>query len=110
MILPSTLERFIEIIQHKTIKFKYEYIDYNTKIIHKDLPISFTLKEKEENFILTTKKQFPIPLTSKGEVYFYDNNLYIPSKIQRQLYKPFYKHLKSKRRYYLVKMLKFFKN
>ncbi len=50
MILPSTLERFLEIIQHKTIKFKYEYIDYNTKIIHKDLPISFTLKEKEENF------------------------------------------------------------
>ncbi|MCS4525720.1 SNF2 helicase associated domain-containing protein [Clostridium botulinum] len=108
MILPSTLERFIEIIQHKTIKFKYEYIDYNTKIIHKDLPISFTLKEKEENFILTTKKQFPIPLTSKGEVYFYDNNLYIPSKIQRQLYKPFYKHLKKQEKILFSKDVKIF--
>ncbi len=108
MILPSTLERFLEIIQHKTIKFKYEYIDYNTKIIHKDLPISFTLKEKEQNFILTTKKQFPIPLTSKGEVYFYDNNLYIPSKIQRQLYKPFYKHLKKQEKILFSKDAKTF--
>ncbi|AJD27327.1 DEAD/DEAH box helicase [Clostridium botulinum] len=108
MILPSTLERFLEIIQYKTIKFKYEYIDYNTKIIHKDLPISFTLKEKEQNFILTTKKQFPIPLTSKGEVYFYDNNLYIPSKIQRQLYKPFYKHLKKQEKILFSKDAKTF--
>ncbi|NFD45872.1 DEAD/DEAH box helicase [Clostridium botulinum] len=108
MILLSTLERFLEIIQHKTIKFKYEYIDYNTKIIHKDLPISFTLKDKEENFILTTKKQFPIPLTSKGEVYFYDNNIYIPSKIQRQLYKPFYKHLKKQKKILFSKDAKTF--
>ncbi|PIH03178.1 DEAD/DEAH box helicase [Clostridium combesii] len=108
IILPSTLERFLEIIQCKTIKFKYEYIDYNTKIIHKDLPISFTLKEKEENFILTTKKQFPIPLTSKGEVYFYDNNLYISSKIQRQLYKPFYKHLKKQEKILFSKDVKTF--
>ena len=86
-ILPSALERFLDIIHHKTIKFKYEYIDYNSKIIHKDLPLSFTLKEIDGKFSLTTKKQFPIPLTQKGEVYFYNNNLYIPSKMQRELYK-----------------------
>ncbi|ENK0557410.1 DEAD/DEAH box helicase [Clostridium sporogenes] len=95
IILTSVLERFLETIQHRTIKFKYEYIDYNTKIIHKDLPLSFTLKEREDSFILTTKKQFPIPLTLKGEVCFYGNNLYIPSRTQRKLYKPFYKHLKK---------------
>ncbi|ENK1242077.1 SNF2 helicase associated domain-containing protein [Clostridium botulinum] len=94
-ILPSALERFLDIIHHKTIKFKYEYIDYNSKIIHKDLPLSFTLKEIDGKFSLTTKKQFPIPLTQKGEVYFYNNNLYIPSKIQRELYKPFYKYFKK---------------
>ncbi|MCR1934020.1 DEAD/DEAH box helicase [Clostridium tepidum] len=94
-ILPNALERFLDSVYHKIIKFKYEYIEYNSKIIHKDLPLSFTLKEIDGKFSLTTKKKFPIPLTQKGEVYFYNNNLYIPSKIQRELYKHFYKYLKK---------------
>ncbi|HIG0356116.1 DEAD/DEAH box helicase [Clostridium sporogenes] len=108
-ILPSTLARFLQSIQHKTIKFKYEYIDYNIKIINKDLPVSFTLKDNKENFILTTKKQLPIPLTSKDEVYFYDKNLYIPSNTQRNLYKLFYKNFKKQGNILFSKDAKTFK-
>ncbi len=39
---------------------------------------------------------------------FYGNNLYIPSRTQRKLYKPFYKHLKKQGKILFSKDAKIF--
>lgn len=92
-ILPKTLRRFLEIIHNKKIVLKYKSLEYHTKILIRELPISFTLKEGRDGLILTTKKKFPIPLTSDGDVYLYDRQVYLPSITQREIYKVFYDYL-----------------
>ncbi|MBU5591179.1 DEAD/DEAH box helicase [Clostridium sp. MSJ-4] len=94
-ILNNSLRRFLEILHNKKISFKYDYIEYSTRILCEDLPVFFTLKEEGNKFVLTTKDKFPIPLDEKGEVYLYNRELYLPSKIQSELYRPFYNELKD---------------
>lgn len=89
------LKRFLEKIPTKKIKFIYNYQTYISAISFEDLPISFTLKEIKSDYVLTTKKVFPIPLNEKMDVFFYDRKIYIPSTTQLQLYKIFYKPLKE---------------
>jgi superfamily II DNA or RNA helicase len=89
------LRRFLTILLSKKIKFNYNYQTYICEIKNEDLPISFTLKQIKEDYILTTKKVFPIPLNDKMDVFFFDRKIYIPSFTQIDLYKPFYNMLKE---------------
>ena len=89
------LRKFLENLDGKKIKFLYNYQNYLSDIVKSDLPLSFTMKKINENYVLTTKKVFPIPLNNSMDVFLYDRNLYIPSLKQINLYKILYKYFKK---------------
>lgn len=91
----EVLRRFLKIAASNKIKFNYNYQTYICDIKHEDLPISFVLKQINGQYVLTTKKVFPIPLNNKMDVFFFDRKIYIPSEIQINLYKIFYGMLKE---------------
>ncbi|MDP4144850.1 MAG: SNF2 helicase associated domain-containing protein, partial [Bacillota bacterium] len=92
---PSELRPFLENIEHRKIKFKFDYIESTVPILSKDLPVTFNLKEDKEHIILTTHKQLPIPLNSNNDVYYFKNELYLPSKNQIERYSALYEKLKA---------------
>ena len=91
---PNEIRGFLGGLGNKTIKFKFDYIESTVPILNKDMPITFNLKEDNECIVLTTHKQLPIPLTSNNDVYYFKNELYLPSKKQIENYAPLYEKLK----------------
>ena len=89
------LRRFLKMFSKKKIKFNYNYQAYISEIKCEDLPISVTLKVIREDYVLTTKKVFPIPLNDKMDVFFFDRKIYIPSVAQINVYRLFYNILKE---------------
>lgn len=94
-LIPKSLKSFLKILDDKTFNFKYEYFDVMTNALHKDLPLSFTIKTEENTLALSTKKKIPIPLIESGEVYFYERELYLPSEYQNHIYINLYKNFKN---------------
>ena len=82
VIKDKNLRDFLEVNIDKKIKFTYDYLEINTKIISKPLPLSFTVKDDEKNLIVTTHKKMPIALTENKDVYFFNNEIYLPPKEQ----------------------------
>jgi SNF2 family DNA or RNA helicase len=93
---PNELRAFLENIKIDKIKFKFEYIECVVPILHRDLPLTFNLKEDRERIVLTSHKQLPTPLNSNNDVYYYKNQLYLPAKEQIDKYAPLYEKLKAK--------------
>lgn len=89
------LKRFLENLVSKKIKFNYNYQTYFCEVKGEDLPISFTLKQSRDEYVLTTKKFFPVPLNDRMDIFFFDRNIYIPSIEQIRSYKVFYNILKQ---------------
>ena len=56
---------------------------------------SFILKEHKDRIVLTTHKKLPISLNSNNDVYFFKNELYLPSKNQAEKNAPLYEKLKA---------------
>ncbi|MBU3112858.1 DEAD/DEAH box helicase [Clostridium lacusfryxellense] len=83
---PGELRAFLTKIDYKKIKFSYDTFEFEASIILKDLPIKFTLKTRNEYFVLTTHKQFPISLNDNNDVYLFNWKLYLPSISQIQKY------------------------
>jgi SNF2 family DNA or RNA helicase len=92
---PNELRGFLQSIKNMKIKFKYDYIELTVPILHKDLPITFNLKERRERIVLTSHKKLPIPLNSNNNVYFFKNELYLPSENQIEKYSFLYEKLKA---------------
>lgn len=92
---PNDLRIFLEEIENRKIKFKFEYIEITAPIIHKDMPITFNLKDDNELMVLSTHKQLPVPLNSINDVYYYKNELYLPSKNQSDNYATLHEKLKA---------------
>lgn len=86
----SELEDFFKALINEKIQFKYKSIEYSPTIFNEDLPLSFTLKDDNAHFILTTHKKLPIMLDTKANVFFLNGNVYLPSKNQIRNYLPFY--------------------
>lgn len=95
-LLPSSLYRFLKIIDEKNITFIRNLITYKAKIIKNSLPLTFTIKEKDEVLLLTTKKTIPIPLNDNFNMFLYDRNIYLPDIREQMIYKEFYNILKDK--------------
>lgn len=91
---PDELRPFLENIKNNKVKLKYEYLEFTAPIFHKDIPLTFTLKDRDEALILTTHKQLPISLNTKHDVFLYKNELYLPSGQQIEKYLPLYKRFK----------------
>ncbi|MGL5351980.1 MAG: DEAD/DEAH box helicase, partial [Clostridium sp.] len=97
IILPNTLRRFLMLIDSKKkIVINYDYLDYTTEVLSRNIDIGFNIKLEGENLVLRTKKLFPIPLNENKDVYIYDRKLYVPSENQVKYYKPIYNELKSR--------------
>jgi SNF2 family DNA or RNA helicase len=92
---PDELRSYLENIRHGKIKFKYDYIEFTMRILHKDLPVTFNLKECDGHLVVTTHKQMTVPLNSKNDVYLFKNELYLPSENQVKKYIPIYEKLKA---------------
>lgn len=95
IISPNELRGFLKCVLGNKLQFKYNGIEYNPTVLYEDLPLSFTLKEKDEYFKLITHKRLPIPLNENRDVYFFNNELYLPSKNQIKKYIPLYNKFKS---------------
>ena len=91
---PNELRIFLEGIENRKIKFKFEHIEFTVPILHKDMPITFNLKEDNERMVLSTHKQLPVPLNSNNYVYYFKNELYLPSKNQSDNYINLHEKLK----------------
>jgi SNF2 family DNA or RNA helicase len=91
---PEDLRTFLAGVNYKKIKFNYDSFEFEAPILLKDLPLSFTLKIKNECFVLTTHKQFPVSLNENNDVYLFNWQLYLPSKDQIQKYLPLCEKLK----------------
>ncbi|MEG2353963.1 MAG: DEAD/DEAH box helicase [Clostridium sp.] len=91
----NKLRDYLKSISIKKIKFTYDSLEIVAPIIEKDLPLSFTLKSREGYIILTTHKKFPIELNKNKDVYFFNNELYLPSSKQINIYMKFYNKLRS---------------
>ncbi|AOR23853.1 DEAD/DEAH box helicase [Clostridium taeniosporum] len=94
-LFPANIRRFLNIMCEKRIKFKFNYQNYLCDVKTAPLPISFTIKKVRENYIITTKKNFPIPLNKKMNSFLFDRNIYIPPMNQLKIYINFYKDLKK---------------
>lgn len=92
---PRGLRLFLTKFGHKKIKFSYDSFEFEAQVLQKDLPLAFTLKVKNEHFVLTTHKQFPISLNDNNDVYLFNWQLYLPSKKQVQRYILICEKLKS---------------
>jgi SNF2 family DNA or RNA helicase len=88
------LGAYLKGINSNKIKFKYEFLEFTAPILQKDLPITFTIKERNGNMVLTTQLQFPISLNNNNDVFLFKNKLYLPSKEQILKYIPIYEKLK----------------
>ncbi|NMM63441.1 DEAD/DEAH box helicase [Clostridium sp. P21] len=96
IIEPKELRTFLKCICGSKIIFKYNAIEYKSLVINEDLPLSFTLKERNERFILTTHKKLPITLNESNDVYLFNDKIYLPSKNQIEKYTYFYNKFKIK--------------
>ncbi|AKA68295.1 DEAD/DEAH box helicase [Clostridium scatologenes] len=94
VIKPNELRGFLQYVCGSKIVFKYNAIEYKTFVINEDLPLSFTLKERNDYFVLTTHKKLPIALNENKDIYFLNDKLYLPSNNQINKYVPLYNKFK----------------
>lgn len=86
----NELRKFLECINEDKIQFKYNAIEYKVNIFKENLPLSFTLKEKEGYFSVTTHRKLPIPLNESRNVYFFNRHIYLPTEEQVKKYNNLY--------------------
>ncbi|WP_160679355.1 DEAD/DEAH box helicase [Clostridium sp. C8-1-8] len=86
----NELKEFLETLVNHRITFKYKGIDYYPTILKDNLPLKFTFKDNYEAFIITTHKKLPISLDNENLVYFFNGQIFLPSKKQINTYSFFY--------------------
>ncbi|MEG2788191.1 MAG: SNF2 helicase associated domain-containing protein [Romboutsia sp.] len=96
MILNSSLlKRLIKTLKYKEFTFNYERRSYKPQIIEGNIPINVDIKKVNEKIVISNNKNLPIPLSTKGDVVFYEGNVYLLSDIDGIYYKKLYEVLKE---------------
>ncbi|MCB2294684.1 SNF2 helicase associated domain-containing protein [Clostridium algoriphilum] len=85
-IKPNDLRLFLDGINDKKIKLNHDSFEFEAPIVNSDLPLSFTLKKRNDFFVITTHKRFPVSLNDQNSVYLFNWMLYLPSKNQIDKY------------------------
>ena len=83
--------KFLKLLTGKRVKIYIDSIPYICSIHNEKIPLSFTVKERSENYILTTQKILPLNLNIKYDVYFYNKSLYICDTDLNNKYKILFK-------------------
>ncbi len=83
----SALRRFLNNIKSESISFTYDDLIEEVSILRQDLPIKFNIKEENNEIKLCSSTEIPKPITYKGDVYLYDNKIYLPTLKQVKYYK-----------------------
>nr|WP_300347631.1 DEAD/DEAH box helicase [Clostridium sp.] len=87
----NDIRDFFKLIdEKKKFNFNYNSINYEVKVKNENVPVSLTLKENKEGFILSHHKKFPVVLNNTGDVMLFDRNIYLPRKRQLEYYLPIY--------------------
>lgn len=96
MILNSSLlKRLIKTLKYKEFTFNYERRSYKPQIIEGNIPINVDIKKENEKIVISNNKNLPIPLSTKGDVIFYEGNIYLLSDVNGIYYKKLYEVLKE---------------
>lgn len=87
----NNLRNFFQKLGDRSFDFvlnEKSFID--VAIINDDFPLEFKLESKDKKIILSQTSTLPIAITDSGRYFFYNNYIYIPSKEQVKLYRPFF--------------------
>lgn len=90
----SALRRFVHILKEKGITYDSEKV----KIVEGDLPLEMDISEKNEKYIVKIIGDTFKPLTDKYDVFLFENNIYLPSRLQIQSLRIFYEYFKKFKR------------
>lgn len=75
----GSLRRFLEIVSHKKVDFQ----GMKLNILKEDIPLEIKIgKDNEEKYSLELVGEKLYPLSDKGDVFIYKDNIYLPSKNQ----------------------------
>ncbi|WP_242982157.1 DEAD/DEAH box helicase [Clostridium sp. LS] len=90
----ASLRRFLLMLKEKGITYDSEKV----KIIEGDLPLELDISEKNEKYIVKIIGEYFKPLTNKYDVFLFENNIYLPSRLQIHSLKLFYDYFKNFKR------------
>lgn len=90
---PSLLKRLMEKLKYKEFTFNYDRKTYKPQIIDGDIPINVEIKKLGSKIVVSNNGKLPVPLSNKGDVVFYEGNIYLLSSINGLYYKKLYESL-----------------
>ena len=91
----NTFRRLMEILQYKEFTFNYNRKTFKPSIIKGELPIDINFEKEYENIILKYNDDLPIPLSKKGDIVLYKDNIYLISSENGMYYNKLYSILKE---------------
>lgn len=83
----SALRRFLNNLSNKNITFTYNITTLNLEVVKEDLPLIFNVNEENDEIKLSSNSEMPKAMTYKGDVYLYNDKIYLPSENQIKYYK-----------------------
>lgn len=90
------LRRFFNKLVDKKVKLIFNSTTYLCNVKKCNLPLFFTLKQVNNKYILTTRKNHPVPLNERFDIFMYDKDIYIPSSEQIEIYNVLFNEFKNK--------------
>ena len=91
----SGLKRFLKTLGDKEFTLTFNNEVYTPKVISGNLPINLDLEKQNENIELKCNNNLPVPLTHKGDVILYNEDIYLLSHEDARNYKKLYSILKE---------------
>ena len=83
----SALRRLLSSVGDKFITFTEAVTTLELQVLKEELPVKFNINEENGEIKISSNEDVPKPLNYKGDVYLYENNIYLPSENQIKYYK-----------------------
>lgn len=83
----SALRRLLSNIGNKIITLNKDITTLQLQVIKEELPIRFNINEENGEIKISSNEDMPKPLNNKGDVYLYNNHIYLPNEKQIKYYK-----------------------
>lgn len=86
----SNIRRVFEALAYKTFDFKFRNMYYTPSVIESNLPIDISFQLDNNEAILKCEDNLPVPLSMKGDVVFYNGDIYLLNSENGIYYKKLY--------------------